>query len=90
MNKQSARPSTGAVGGVVRYICNTPPPRWEEQLEYLETWWGPRDLWSPERTLFALGLIWGEFRRERPTTKLKAKRATAGLPISLTGFVDRK
>jgi hypothetical protein len=62
--------------GVVGYIYNTTTPRWEEQLEYLETSWGPRDMWSLERTLFALGLIWDELRRERPTTMLKAKRAT--------------
>ena len=90
MNKQSACPGTGAVGGVGGYIYNTATTRLEEQLEYLETWWGSRDMWSRERTLFALGWIWGGLRRERPTTKLKAKRATAGLPISLTGFVDRK
>jgi hypothetical protein len=63
---------------------------WEEQLEYLETWWGPRDMWSREQTLLALGSIWGGLPKGRPTTKLKAKHATAGLPISLTGVADRK
>ena len=73
------------MGGLVGYIYNNDATV-EKQLEDLEARWGPRGMWSSERSLFALGLIWAELRREPPTTKPKAKglfvvKGKAGSPV---------